>query len=573
MQRAVLSLVVLFGLLVSSHRVVSAQPTSAQSTSADQGATKSPKAQGAKSSTFTTGATDPLIGEINQLIRLGWVDNGVEPSEVADDAEWIRRVFLDIVGHVPSGKQVEDFMRDKNEAKRSKLIEKLIEDPAYVRNQTAVWTNTLIGRATPDKTNRAALEKFLRESFAKNRPWNEIVYDLIASEGRFDENGAVNYVLAQLQLNPDSEEYVVEATAKTARIFLGLQVQCTQCHNHPFNEWKQNQFWEFNSFFRQTLRVDHEKYNPQTGQMDDDYSELKRRNFEGPVFYENRAGVVMVAYPKYFGTELDPGLATNRRAEFAKAITKDDSQKLVAKAMVNRTWGHFFANGFTRPVDDMGPHNPASHPELLDRLTDEFVKSSYNTRKLASWICNTEAYNLTSRFNGKKNEIDNPANGELALFSHMYVKPMQVEQLYESLLVATNANAAGQGSFESAQSQREDWMQQFMRIFGADDAEDPTMFSGTIPQALLMMNGPLVQNAVSAEKGSYLNDVLNNPAYKKEPERIRALYLAALGRTPSNTEIKNLTEIVTKFNYPDKLTAYQDLYWALLNSNEFIVNH
>lgn len=550
MQRAVLSLVMLLGLC----GVISAQEST-----------------GAKVSKFTTGSSDPLINDINQFIRQGWEDNGVEPSEVADDAEWIRRVFLDLVGHVPSGKQVEEFMRDKDDAKRSKLVDTLLADPAYVRNQTTLWTNTLIGRGTPDKTNRAGLEKFLRESFAKGRPWNEVAYDLIAAEGRFDENGAVNYVLAQLQLNPNSEEYVVEATAKTARIFLGLQVQCTQCHNHPFNEWKQNQFWEFNSFFRQALRVDHEKYNPQTGQMDDDYSELIRRNFEGPVYYETRAGLMLVAYPKYFATELDPGPETNRRLEFAKAVTKDDSQKLLAKAMVNRTWGHFFANGFTRPVDDMGPHNPASHPELLDRLTDEFIKSGYDTKKLASWICNTEAYNLTSRFNGKKNEIDNPSNGETALFSHMYVKPMQVEQLYESLLVATSANAAGQGSYEAAQGKREEWLRQFMRIFGADDGEEPTLFSGTIPQALLMMNGPLVQNAISAEKGSYLNEVLSNPSYKKDPDRIRALYLAALGRTPTSTEVKNMSGMMSR--YPTPLMAYQDLYWALLNSNEFIVIH
>ena len=320
---------------------------------------------------FTTGSSDPLISFVNEQIRKGWEDNEIQPSDTADDAEWVRRIHLDVVGHVPSGKVVEEFMRDKDPAKRSKLIDALLADSGYVRNFTNYWTNTLIGRVTPDKTNRGALEKFLRESFAKNRPWNEIAYDLIAAEGRFDDNGAVNYLLAQLQLNADSEEYVVEATAKTARVFLGLQVQCTQCHNHPFNDWKQNQFWEFNSFFRQMQREDHEKYNATTGQMDDDYSELVHRNFDGPVYYETRAGLMLVAYPKYFGTEIDQGSETNRRLELAKSITKDDSNKLLAKAIVNRMWGYYFANGFTRPIDDMGPHNPSSHPELLDRVWSE----------------------------------------------------------------------------------------------------------------------------------------------------------------------------------------------------------
>lgn len=515
---------------------------------------------------FTTGSSDPLISFINEQIRQGYTDNEIKPSEVADDAEWMRRVYLDVVGHVPSGQEVEDFMRDKDPAKRSKLVDTLLADSGYVRNFTNYWTNTLIGRVTPDKTNRGALEKFLRESLAKNRPWNDIVYDLIAAEGRFDENGAVNYLLAQLQLNPNSEEYVVEATAKTARVFLGLQVQCTQCHNHPFNDWKQNQFWEFNSFFRQMIREDHEKYNPQTGQMDDDYSELLRRNFDGPVYYETRAGLMLVAYPKYFGTEVDQN-SENRRLEFAKAITRDDPNKMVAKAMVNRMWGHYFGYGFTRPIDDMGPHNPPSHPELLDRLTDEFIKSGYDLKQLSRWICNSEAYNLTSRFN-PKNELDNPANGEVPLFSHMYVKPMQVEQLYESLLVATGAEQGGDG--ESARGNRERWVEQFMRIFGSED-EEPAMFSGTIPQALLMMNGPLVQTAISGDKGSYLARVVNDPSYKREPDRIRALYLAALGRIPTSSEMKGMTAMMAR--YPDRISAYQDLYWALLNSNEFIVNH
>jgi len=523
---------------------------------------------------FTTGASDPLIRFVDEHIQKVWTENEIKPSGIADDAEWVRRVHLDIVGHVPSGKVVEAFLRDKDQAKRSKLIETLLADPGYVRNFTTYWTNTLIGRVTPEKTNRGALEKFLRESFAKNRPWNEIAYDLLSAEGRYDENGATNYLLAQLQLNPNSEEYVVEATAKTARVFLGLQVQCTQCHNHPFNDWKQNQFWEFNSFFRQMRREDHEKYNASTGQMDDDYSELVHRDFDGPVYFETRAGLMLVAYPKYFGTEVDPGNETNRRLELAKSITKDDTNKWLAKAIVNRMWGHYFANGFTRPIDDMGPHNPASHPELLDRLTDEFVKSGYDLKQLTRWICNSEAYNLTSKFN-PKNEIDNPANGEVPLFSHMYVKPLQVEQLYESLLVATAADTARAesspaGSDARSQKQREDWTQQFLRIFGNDE-EDSAMYSGTIPQALLMMNGQLVKAAISGDKGSYLASVLANPAYKKEPDRIRALYLAALGRTPSSSELKHMQGMMSKS--PDKLMAYQDLYWALLNSNEFIVNH
>jgi len=524
---------------------------------------------GAAESKFTTGSSDPLIAAINEQIRTGWTDNEVKPSDVADDMEWLRRVYLDVLGHIPPASKVEAFVRDKDEAKRSKLIAELLADPGYVRNMTTVWSNVLLGRNTPDRTDRAALEKFLREGFAKNRPWNEMVFDLVSAEGHFTENGAVNFILAQLTGNPNNEEYAVEATARLTRIFLGMQVQCTQCHNHPFNEWKQNQFWEFNSFLRQVRRVDHDKYNPKTGQMDDDYSELVFRNYTGPVYFENRAGLVQVAYPKYMDKEIDPG-SSERRKELAAMMTKNDSTKQVAKAMVNRMWGHFFGFGFTKPVDDMGPHNPASHPELLEKLTEEFVKSGYDVKKLCEWICNTEAYNLTSQFN-PKNGVDDPAGGEVPLFSHMYVKPLQVEQLYDSLIIATNAHGAGQGSYEAAQAQRDRWLTEFKRIFGGAEDTEPTLFSGTIPQALLMMNGPLVKSAISTEDGSFIAATMkSNP--KNENEIIRSMYIAALGRTPGKSEVTALRKTMAAYgNY--RMEWLQDVYWALLNSNEFVTNH
>ena len=518
---------------------------------------------------FTTGSADPLIDFINQQVRQTWEDNEVKPSAVAEDAEWVRRVYLDILGRIPTAGEVESFLDDDDKAKRSAKIAELVAHPDYVRNFTEVWTNLLIGRNTPDRTSRNGLQKFLRESFARNRPWNEIVYDLVTAEGHFEENGAVNFILAQLQGNVNSEDYHVEATAKLTRVLLGMQVQCTQCHNHPFNEWKQNQFWEFNSFLRQTRRVDHDRYDPESGQNVDDYSELAYRGFDGPVYYEMRNGLVQVAYPKFFDVEVSPQ-AENRREELGKLMAYDDPTQTVAKAMVNRTWSHFMGYGFTRPVDDMGPHNPASHPELLDRLTDEFVKSGYDVKQLITWICNSEAYNLTSSF-GKHNGYDNPSAGEVPLFSHMYVKTMTAEQLYDSLLIATNAHKSGVGNFAQAEQQRERWMQDFLRIFGGNEEDEPTMFSGSIPQALLMMNGPLVEKAISAEKGSYLHSVLSNPQFRSDNQRIQALFVSALGRIPSRFELSKFSGAVRGSR--DKLSAYQDLYWALLNSNEFIVNH
>ena len=205
-------------------------------------------------------------------------------SPVAGDEEWLRRVYLDMVGHVPPVDALEAFLADKDDAKKMKVIERLLDDPAYVRNWTTVWTNLAIGQDTPDRTSRIGMQRFFREAFAKNRPWNDVVADLISAKGHYEENGAVNFLLAQMTMRDEG----VQATAKTTRLLLGIQVQCTQCHNHPFNDWKQDQFWQYNSFFRQAQRVDHRKYDPKTGQMVDDYSELVNGNTDGPVFFEQR---------------------------------------------------------------------------------------------------------------------------------------------------------------------------------------------------------------------------------------------------------------------------------------------
>jgi hypothetical protein len=521
-------------------------------------------------SEFSTGFDDPVVTMINEHIRQGWTDNEVEPSEVADDAEWLRRVYLDLAGHIPSAEEVDAFLNDKNAAKRSDVIRRLLEDEAYAHNFTNVWTNLAIGRQTPQRTSREGMRKFFREAFTRNRPWNDVVYDLLTADGHYEENGAVNFLLAQLMGNPNSDDYTVEATARATRLLLGTQVQCTQCHNHPFNDWKQAQFWEFDSFLKQIRRVDHRKFDPESGREVDDYSELVWRNYSGPVYYEQRSGVMEVAYPKYADQEFESGGEVDRREVLAKVLAKDDPNHQVARAFVNRMWEHFFGVGFTKPVDDMGPHNPPSHPDLLDKLTAEFVKADYNPKTLAQWITNSLPYNLTSKYNSS-NTIDDPSAGEVPLFSHLYVKPLTAEQLYDSLLVATQADQAGAGGYAEAQARRERFLREFLLIFGGNAEDEPSLFSGTIPQALMMMNGPLVQSAISSDKGSYLSKVLWSDALKTDNDRIRYLYLSALGRNPSSPELKASQSMLR--SYRDKETAYQDIYWALLNSNEFVFNH
>ncbi|MCG6154347.1 DUF1549 and DUF1553 domain-containing protein [Rubinisphaera margarita] len=519
-------------------------------------------AYGAEQSDYRLKYDPAVLDKINMLISRGYEDNEVSPSEPADDVTWLRRVYLDLGGHIPPLKDIEAFTSDKDPNKYAKVIDTLLDSDSYVNNWTTVWTNELIGRQTPRRTSREGMEKFLREAFAKNRPWVEVVGDLMTAEGHYEENGAVNYLLSQMTMRDEG----VQVTAKTARVFLGTQVQCTQCHNHPFNDWKQDQFWEFNSFFRQVRRVDHRKIDPETGRQVDDYSELVVDDFSGPVYFEKRSGLMQVAYPKYFGNDVEFDNGKSRQEVFAEAITNDSDHQL-ARALVNKMWGHFFGYGFTRPVDDMGPHNPPSHPELLEHLTESFVASGYDYKMLLRWITNSDAYRLSSEFNSK-NEIDNPAAGEMPLFSHMYIKSMQAEQLFDSLLIAGNANVGGvgQGNYAQMMQKRNQWLQQFVTTFGTDENDESTTFNGSIPQALMMMNGELIDAATKGESGSLLHKVVTSD--ERDSRKIQLLYLAALGRNPTGRDLSAVKKLMQISG--DAGTGYQDLYWALLNSNEFI---
>jgi hypothetical protein len=513
------------------------------------------------------GAEVPLGEFIDQQIRQGWQDNEITASAAATDEEWVRRIYLDLLGRIPTMEEARKFLADESPRKRSVLTEELLEHEDYVRNFTTVWSNNCIGRGAPQRVSRTGMEKFFREAFARNRPWNEIVVDIVTASGHYEENGAVNYTLAQMQ-NADEG---VQLTAMTARLFLGLQVQCTQCHNHPFNKWQQDQFWEYNSFFRQVGKIDHRKLDPNTGRMVDDYSEVVWQEFSGPVYYEKRSGVMQVAYPRFQGLEVDPGVGVDRRVEFGKLITQpvDGAPPQIAQAMVNRTWSHFFGYGFTRPVDDMGPHNPASHPDLLERLSREFVAANYDVKELIRWIVASEAYGLTSQYNDK-NKIDDPGAGEVPLFSHMYLKSMQAEQMYDSLIVASNAHKSGRGGWGAQEEQRRLWMQQFVVAFENDENDESTTFNGTIPQALMMMNSELMDKACSVERGSFLFESMSSPG--NEAQKIQELYLAALSRNPTRTEIGKVQKMLKSYGN-QRLMGYQDLFWALLNSNEFVFIH
>ncbi|MFO0910259.1 MAG: DUF1549 and DUF1553 domain-containing protein [Isosphaeraceae bacterium] len=505
------------------------------------------------------GAEGIRLPFIDELLKVSWDAAGVKPSPIASDEEFLRRVYLDMLGRIPTLKEAQSFLGAKDRGKRQKLVEYLFEHPDYAKNFGNVWTVLLVGRQRQEReVDKAALSSWLRRQFLDNRRWDRVVFDLVTAKGSNKENGAVNFSLAHM------EGGAVPLTSVTSRVFLGLQIQCTQCHDHPSNDWKQADFWGLNAFFKGLRRENVNKADA-TGADVYDHTELSDNPTDAFSQYDRRNGLVGIAFPRYIdGRKISQGTDIDRRLELGKMLA-DPGNLDLAKAFVNRMWGHFMGRGIVHPVDDFGAHNPPSNPELLERLAKEFQKSDYDVRALIRWITSSLAYNLTS-ITTKSNDKDE------TLFSHMTLKPMTPEQLFDSLLTATSAHKAG--GDDASGRRRDQWLRQFVVTFANDEGDEGTSFQGTIPQALEMMNGDLMAQATGGRPGSFLAELLAEAQTQgRTPPvvyMVNNLYLAALSRYPTRTEMTNASRYLNSF--PDTIEVLQDLFWALLNSNEFVLN-
>jgi hypothetical protein len=421
-------------------------------------------------------------------------------------------------------------------------------------------------------TSRQGMQKYLRDSFASNKPYNTMVHELVTATGTTKPgaenfNGATNFLAMKV-----NEENGVQATAAVSKIFLGLQVQCTQCHNHPFNQWKQQKFWEFNAFFRQTRAL----RRFVRGTDDIDHIELVNEDFSGEgshpdkaeIYYTLRNGVAKVAYPVFVdGTAVGKSgyvSEVNRRGELGNLMMESD---YLDKTIVNRMWAHFLGYGFTKPIDDLGPHNPVANLELFETLAKDFRENSYDLKQLIVWITLSKPYQLTSKMT-KDNESDDPTMGEMPKFSHFYTRQMSAEQLYASLAVATQANR--KGNLEEQQRRREEWMRQFIVAFGTDEGDETTTFNGSIPQGLMMFNGDLIRAAIALEPGTWLHQLSTGKGTPQD--KVQFLFIAGLGRKPRPEELSVATQILVA-RKGEVGGMLQDMWWAILNSNEFIFNH
>ncbi len=530
------------------------------------------------------------VALINEAMRKGWGDHNLVPSNAATDGEWCRRVYLDLIGRVPTVDELNAYLAERKRDKRAELVDRLLGEEfnaEYVRNWTTLWTNILIGRTggmdRRSLVDRDGMHAYLADTLKYNKAYDELAKDVITATGSCrpgdeDFNGAANFLADKMA------EEGVQATARTSQVFLGMAVQCTQCHNHPFNEHKQNQFWEMNAFFRQT-RVERLERGEDRQRF---VGKVVNRDFRGEggnadkaeIYYELRNGKLKVAYPVFVdGTALaalyaakgedfgDHGALAdvNRREELAKLIL---ASREFDRAIVNRMWAHFLGFGFTKPIDDIGPHNPPSHPELLDQLGKSFRDGGFDLKKLMRWIVLSEAYSLSSQITGR-NEDDDPALGAKPMFSRFYLRQMEAEQLYESLIVATAADNTY--SREQSAAMKERWLGQFSSAFGTDENDESTTFNGSIPQALALMNGELVRRATGNQPGSMLARVAGD-LKRDNAEKIRYLYMAGLSRMPTRQEL-NISNELLAARGGNVGSALQDIWWAVLNTNEFILNH
>jgi len=531
---------------------------------------------------------------INEELAKFWAANNISPSKRATDNEFVRRVYLDILGRIPAAWEVRDYVNDSAPGKRARLINKLLNDKQYALefedHWADVWTTLLLTRSG-NRTYHEQLHVFLETEFSKNRPWDQIVRTLLTATGENNDKGEVNFILAHLgdtqrEMDQEGQFDAVPITSRAMRLFLGVQIQCTQCHDHPFNtEWKQSHFWGVNAFFRQVRREGTPLMRNNNQQNMSAKLGLKDEpsfNRGGIVYYEKRVGVIEAVTPKFLdGKALPADFKGSRREALADFVIQHD---MFPKAMVNRLWGHFFGRGLTQnaTVDDFGEHNQVVHEELLTKLGQEFKNYKYDIRQLMSWICNSEAYNLNVEANPTNNKPENEVS-----FSRMLLKNMTPEQLYESLRVAldqpikpkakdkdkpvttpTGATPTNQPTGRRNNQGREEWLAKLTRNFGDDEGNEIT-FNGTVVQALLLMNGRELQNELNRTTNNTVANAMKRGSTKAIMDE---LCLVALGRPATTKELTTVSNASkTGFGTPQEF--WQDVFWALLNTNEFVLNH
>ncbi|GIW81030.1 MAG: hypothetical protein KatS3mg105_2837 [Gemmatales bacterium] len=492
-------------------------------------------------------------GELDQLVAEELRSATLKPAPVASDENFVRRVTLDLTGRLPLPADITEFIADKNSDKRARLIDRLLASEEYAQHWSRYWRDVVTANLTDQ---RAILyvqpfEYWLQEQFAKNTPWNEIVRAMLTAEGQIEgseptKNGAA-YFLAS-HFGPDAAN---ERAAETARIFLGIQIQCAQCHDHPFDQWKRVQFHEFAAFFgrmrERPIRNAGQGFGMQLISVR--FGEHLMPDKKDP---EKR----FITHPRFL-TGATPGKNVDdqdRRKALADYITSTDNFYFAA-AYVNRIWGVLMGQSFYEPVDDMGPQKEVVMPKVLARLAASFQASNYDIRRLFRDIMTSDTYQRQIRLG--------EAASQHMYFSAAYPTRLSADALWNSL---TGVLGRMGPSINTRYFGRRNGLEAlFKQEFRYDPSTPPDEVEGSIPQALFLMNNPVINDKIRAVGTNLLARILK--AYPNDDDALEMVYLRVLGRKPTAKERERCRAYLKEVG--DRTEAFEDILWVLLNSTEF----
>ncbi len=471
------------------------------------------------------------------------------PSDAADDEAFLRRVFLDIIGLPPTVAERAKFLTDTRPDKRGALVDDLLGRKEFTEMWVMKWAELMqirtFNSGQQQVSYKAALNyyQWLRERIAGNMPFNELVKELLSAKGGTFSSPATNY----FQIEQD----VLKLTENVAQVFMGTRIQCAQCHNHPFDRWTMDDYYSFASFFAQVKRKPAE--DPRERVVYDEGGEV-----QNPVTKQTMK-------PKFLGGP-QPEIKGESRREAVAGWLASPENPWFARNVVNIVWAHFNGVGIVEPVDDMRVSNPPSNPELLDALAAKFVSYNYDFKKLVRDICTSRTYQLSTRVN------DSNAT-DTRNFSHAMVRRVRAEVLLDCISQVTATPNKFKGlplGARAVQIADGNTTNYFLTTFGR--ASRMTVCScevkmePNLSQALHLLNGDTTQKRI--HDGKVVETMLNE---KKTPaEVISQLYLSVLNRAPSDMENEKLLATVGT-EKPQE--ALEDIFWALLNSKEFIFNH
>jgi hypothetical protein len=492
----------------------------------------------------SAGDARALAARIDAVLAAQCAKTGVRPVAVADDGEFLRRVYLDLVGKIPTAAEARDFLDDPSPDKRLALVDRLLDSPAYTTRATELWRQLLLPEADTEDVARQVVggfEAWLRRRVAEDAGYDRIAQEVLTSalNRRADESLA-------LRNDPSPSAYYVakegspeKIAASVARVFLGIRLECAQCHNHPFAPWKREQFWSFAAFFAGV---------PAMAQGDD----AAPPRVAGPRRELTIPGTGKVVRASH----LDGSTPAWRPRADSRTILSEwitaRGNPYFARAIVNRVWARFFGFGLIEPVDDLGAEGGSEYSGLVDELAARFRSHGHDLKFLIRALTATQAYNLTSA-GGEAGVSASPT------FAAMPVRGLSPEAFLNSLVQATGMDLG-------------ETRGRLLDLFANRD-ERPTEAQTSILQALTMMNGGYMAAATDPETGNLLGAVAHAP-YLDTPGRIETLYLATLTRRPRPAELKTLVAYVDRQKDEGaRAKALGDVFWALLNGPEFHLNH